>query len=167
MTNEGRKELIRLIELEYERTTQFINGVTATAATIRGWAVTIWLAILGVAFDRSVWALGILASLLGLAFLFLDAYHSVLYAEGALHADALERLSAGYYNAMGRDAGDPDRKLDLDANLEAHRFGLYRNLTLVRLRDLPKARPAIFFTVFYPFLVGVGLLSALVIRLTH
>src|SRR5437868_1929488 len=66
-------ELKRLIELEYERTSKFIDGVIATTATIRGWAVTIWLAVVGVAFDRSVWELGVLAAIVAAVFMVIDA----------------------------------------------------------------------------------------------
>jgi hypothetical protein len=159
-----RERLMPLIDLEYDRTAKFIDGVTATAATIRGWAVTVWLALLGVAFDHSVWELGALAAILAAVFLVMDGYHAWLYGEAMLRVTALERLEGANYDVLGRRAGDPDAEADLRIELEGHRFGLYRNFTRFRFRDLRYVRPYVFFRVFYPFLAVVGISTALYIH---
>jgi len=165
MTRQPQDELIRLVELEYDRTAKFIDGVIATGATIRGWAVTIWLAVIGVAFDRSVWELGVLAVLVAAVFLVIDGDHAWLYGEAMARANELERLEASSYDAAGRRAGDPDAARDLRERLEAHRFGLYRNFKRFRFRDLWFVRPTVFFRVFYPFLALVGVAAAVFIAL--
>lgn len=165
MLDERQKELLRLVELDYARTSKFIEGLVATGATLRGWAITIWLAVLGVAFDRNTWELAALAAIVILVFAVVDGYHAWLYREAFEHARSLERISSSYYKSLGRGADDPDAKLDLREELEAHRFGLYANLRRFAPRTLLHARPAVFFWFLYPFLALVGAASALFIGL--
>jgi hypothetical protein len=56
------RKLLEVVQAEYKRTGEFIDGITTAGATIRGLGVTIWLAFLGIAFDRSLWELGALAA---------------------------------------------------------------------------------------------------------
>jgi hypothetical protein len=163
MTDDRFRELIRLVELDYERTAQFINGVLATGSTFRGWAVTIWLAVLGIAFSQDVWSLGLLASIVAIVFMLIDGYHAWLYTEAEAHANQLERTSAAYHEWLIRGADDPDRTMDFQVQLESYRFGLYRNLKVFRFRDFRHVRPRIVFRFFYPFLVVVGILAAIVV----
>jgi hypothetical protein len=144
---------VRLVELEYERTAKFIDGVISTSVTVRGWAITIWLAVVGVALTSNAWELAILAALVVFVFAFIDAYHAWLYWEALRRANELERLAGAYYETLGRNAEDEDAEIDLRVRLESHRFGLYRNFKRFRLRDLRFARPPIFFRVFYPILI--------------
>ncbi len=159
-SDDTQKEMVRLVELDYERTAQFINGIISTTATIRGWAVTIWLAIIGVAVDRGQGLLALVAAVVVFAFLLIDGYHAWLYREALIHATALERLSGRYYDSLGRGLDDEDIELDLRVALESHRFGMYRNLKQFRLNDLRFVRPAIFFQVFYPMLVVLAVVVA-------
>jgi hypothetical protein len=157
------KELKRLVELEYDRTAKFVDGLISTQATVRGWAVTIWLAVLGVGFDRSVWELSALAAIVAVVFMIIDAYHAWLYGEALTLANELERIQGAAYDAVGRRATDPDADKDLRTRLESHRFGLYRNLKRFRPRDLLYARPRVFFYFFYPLLALVGVGAAVYI----
>jgi hypothetical protein len=157
MAGYDKEKLAKLVELEYERVAKFIDGVIATEATIRGWAVTIWLAVVGLAFSQSLWELGVVAAGVGATFFFIDAYHAWLYGEAIVLANELERLTASYYDSFGRLAGDNDAETDLRVALETHRFGLYRNLKRFRLRDVLFARPAVFFRFFYPALIAAGI----------
>jgi hypothetical protein len=159
------KELLRVVEAEYARTATFIDGITTTSATIRGLGVTIWLGILGVAADRSLWELGALAAITALVFWVVDGFHAWLYGEAFSRALELEQIQAAAYNAKGRLAGDPVGESDLKARLQAHQFGLYRNFKRFRLRDLAHIQPYVFFRLFYPFLVAVGIAAALYLRL--
>src|ERR1700759_2127787 len=74
-------ELVRLIERDYDQTAEFIRSVVSTILTTRGWCVTVWLAVLGLAIDHSSVGLAILAAFLLFPFGLLDAYHSWLYSE--------------------------------------------------------------------------------------
>lgn len=164
MTDSGdRKELVRLVELDYERTAEFINGVTTTTATIRGWAITIWLAILGIGLDQELWQMALLAAVSASVFLLLDGYHAWLYSEALAHAAKLERLSGRYFDALGRGADDEDVELDFRVALQAHRFGMYRNFRRFRPKDLLFVKPYVFFRFFYPFLIGTALLATLLL----
>jgi hypothetical protein len=159
-----RKEMMRLVELEYERTASFINGITSTSSTIRGWAITVWLAVLGIALDKSAWELAILAATVAGVFFILDGYHAWLYGEAFMHATRLERISSAYYVALGRGFGDEDDQADLRILLESHRFGMYRNFKRFRFRDLWFVRPRVFFRVFYPFIIVVSVLVSIFLR---
>jgi len=163
MSEDRFKELIRLTELDYERTSQFINGVLSTGATFRGWAVTIWLAALGLAFDRGVWELGLVASLAAFVFMLIDGYHAWLFTEAQAHAITLERASAAYYRWLARGSEDPDSADDLRIELQSHKFGVYGDLLRFRLRDLRHVRQRAVFVFFYPLLIVVGIAAAILL----
>jgi hypothetical protein len=156
-------KLLARIDFDYERTTSFIEGITGTSATIRGWAITIWLAVVGVAFDRGSWELAALGAVVALVFFVIDAYHAWLYGEALLRATAIEQLQGEYYTSLGRRADDPDGAGDLRKRLEEHRFGLYRNFKRFRLKDIAFARPFVFFRLFYPFLAAVAIGAAILL----
>ncbi len=163
MDDSSRREMLRLVELDYERTSKFIEGIVGTGATIRGWAITIWVALLGAAVDRKLWELAALGAVVILVFGLVDGYHASLYRAALDHAMRLERITRDYYAMIGRGTDDPDAELDLRAELESHRFGYYSNLRRFELRDLRNARPWVFFKFLYPFLAAVGAVSALLI----
>jgi len=166
MIEKDQKELFRLAELDYARTADFISGLMQRQVGIRGLAVTIWAAVVGFAFDRSTWELGVLAVVAVLVFLFLDGYYSVLYIEARSHASDLESISAVYYRSLIRDE-DEDIARDLQVQLEAYRFGLYRSLKPFRIRDLTRVRQRVMFKVFYPFLAFGAILATILIAVRH
>jgi hypothetical protein len=158
-------EQIRLLERDYDQTAEFIRSVVGTTSTARGWAVTVWLAVLGVGIQQNKVALAILASLVLIPFAILDAYHSWLYGEALRHARDIEHLSAAYFRAV--ESGDDDEELWLDfkAELATHRFGLYSHFRRFQLPEIRTARPRIVFQIFYPGLIGAGLVAAALIAL--
>jgi hypothetical protein len=159
MTNDDT--LLIAVQAEYKRTGEFIDGITTASATVRGLGVTIWLALLGVAFDRSLWELGVLAAITATIFWLIDGYHAWLYGEAFRAALELELIQAAAYAAKGRLAGQARGELEARARLQAHQFGLYRNFKRFRLKDLRYVRPYVFFRLFYPFLVAVGAAAAI------
>ena len=54
------KERVRLVESDLALTNEFIRGVVATSASIRAAAFTLWLALLGFAFQQGLTALAVL-----------------------------------------------------------------------------------------------------------
>lgn len=162
--SENRKELVRLVELDYERTTDFISGLTQREAGIRGFAVTIWTATLGLAFNRSIWQLGALAIVAALAFLLLDGYYSALYMQAQRRAGELEGISASYYASLS-NPNDQDSDVDMLYQLDQYRFGLYRSLEAFRLRDLLTVRKRMIFRFFYPLLIAGAILATVLIAL--
>lgn len=181
------QELIELVERDYAHTGEFIRSVVGTSATVRGWAVTIWLALIGFAFDRPLGELAILAAIVVVAFAIIDAYHARLYVQALAHAARLERVVAAYYSALTLAEDDPDALDDFHDELDAFRPGLYgsfrrlgvsegpvRRDLLARLgrplRDtatlVRDARPRVFFSVLYPILFAVACVAWIVIVTT-
>jgi hypothetical protein len=162
-----RAELVRLLERDYDQTSEFIRSIVGTTSTTRGWAVTVWLAVLGFAIQQNQVALALLGSLVLAPFWLLDAYHSWLYGQALRHARGLEELAAAYYRAV--ESGEDDEALwpDLDAELAAHRFGLYSHFRRFQLPEIVSARPQVVFRYFYPGLFLSGLIAALLIALLN
>jgi uncharacterized membrane protein len=153
-------ELLRLVERDYDQTSEFIRSIVGTISTTRGWAVTVWLAVLGVAINQSSPPLAIFAGLLLLPFALLDAYHSWLYSEALKHARSIEKLSAAYYSAIEMGEDDEDLVLDFEGMIGSHRFGLYRNFRRFQMPEIKRARPTLVFRLFYPGLIASGFLAA-------
>jgi hypothetical protein len=160
-----RAELLRLVERDYDQTAEFITSVVGTTSTTRGWAVTVWLAVLGVGVQQKSWALALVASVAVLPFALLDAYFSWLYGQALKHARALESLSSSYFRAIEAGEDDPDLVADLDAEFAAHRFGLYSHFRRFSIPELRSVRPRLVFEWFYPGLVAVAALAALLLVL--
>ena len=166
MTTDPRiAELVRLVERDYDQTAEFIRSVVGTTSTTRGWAVTVWLALLGIAIDHDSVGLALLAGFVLLPFCLLDAYHSWLYSEALKHARALERLSTSYYEAV--ESGEDDQELifDFEASLGSHRFGLYQNFRRFQLPEIKAARPQLVFRYFYPGLLIASLVTVCLIAI--
>ena len=164
-TDERMAELVRLLERDYDQTGEFIRSLVGTISTTRGWAVTVWLALLGVAVQQESPGLAVLASVALVPFGLLDAYHSWLYSQALRHARRLEQLSADYYRAVERGEDDEELLLDFQTGMAAHRFGLYSQFRRFSLPELRTARPQIVFQWFYPGLVCTAIGAAILIGL--
>jgi hypothetical protein len=163
-SDDPRAELVRLLELDYERTNKFIEGVLATSVTIRGWAITISLALVGVGFDRHLWEAGLLAIFVLTTFAMLDAYHSWLYSQALTHSRSIERTLSLYYTSLGRGRIDEAAVEDFEVALEAHAFGLTSNLARFNFRSALRIRSLFVPTVLYLVLLGAAALSIILIR---
>lgn len=160
------REQIRLVENEYAQSGEFIRGVVGTSATVRGWAVTVWLAVLGIAVDSDSWGLAALAVAVIIGFALIDGYHAWLYVEALSYARRLEQIMAAYYSALFRADDDEAALEDLYEELGGHRYGLYRGFKRFELRELRRARPTVFFQVLYPTLVIVAAAVAALLAAT-
>jgi hypothetical protein len=156
------REMIRLVELDYERTAAFSDGLVQREAAVRGLAVTVWVATLGFAFDRTSWPLAVLAAAASIAFALLDAYYSAVFVQLQTHLVALERLSATYYRSL-RSPQDNDALADLALAFEEYRFGHRRPLRRVHFRDLFSVFDRVVFRFLYPPLVLAAVACALLI----
>ncbi len=161
MDRDAQREMLRLVELEYERTSKFIEGTVGTVGTVRGWAVTVWLAALGVAFNQRLWELGLLGTAAILVFALVDGYYSTLYQQAMYRARDLEDITGKHYAELARGDDDPYVEDNAAIALTTHRYGMYSNLRAFRWRDLRRARPRIFFQAVYPFMGVAGLVVAL------
>lgn len=153
------------MERDYDQTGEFIRSLVGTISTMRGWAVTVWLALLGVAVQQERSGLAVLASVALVPFGLLDAYHSWLYGQALRHARGLERLSADYYRAVERGEDDEELLLDFETGMAAHRFGLYSHFRRFSLPELRTARPRLVFQWFYPGLVCTAIGVAVLVGL--
>ena len=165
MNDERTKELVRLFERDYDQTSEFIRSVVGTTSTTRGWTVTVWLALLGVAVQQSSPALALLAAIILFPFGLLDLYYSWLYSEALNHAREIERVSADYYAALEMGDDDEDLILDFEARLGSPRIGLYRNFKRFQLPEIRAARPRLVFLYFYPGLFVTAVLALLAVAL--
>jgi hypothetical protein len=160
LSDQRTEEMVRLVERDYDQTSQFIRSVVSTISTMRGWAVTVWLALLGVAVESATPGLAALAGIVLLPFGLIDAYHSWLYSEALKHARALERLSAAHFSAVEMGEDDEELVFDFEAMLGSYKFGLYRNFRRFQLPELRAARPQLVFRFFYPGLLLGGIVAA-------
>ncbi len=170
-----QQEQIRLVRTDYKRTNEFIDGVVGTAALLRGAAITVWLGLLGFAFQQDLVALAILAAMVAAVFWFVDGYHGWLYAEAADHLRETERATAAYYRALGEDgspapaADDATREApathaDLSTVLRTHKFGLFEARRPDVSWSFPlRAKPTVVYRVLYPLLVVMAIASAVAI----
>lgn len=156
MNDTAQKELVRLLELDYERTTKLTEGVIQSGITFRGWSITLTLALIAVAFDRQLWQLGVVAVvlivLLGLA----DAYHGWVYGEAMAHVQTTERILHLYYTSLSRGEDDPLALDEFEDALLAYKFGSFADMKRFRARDLLRAKPRFVFVVSYLTLFAVA-----------
>ncbi len=161
------KELVRIVELDYDRTAKFIESVTGTSATLRGILLTAWVAVITLAFDTGHWTLAAAGVALVVIFGVLDAYHTWLYSQALQHAAELEELSRIYHRALSRGGDDPHADIDFQVKLQADPSGLYHGLRgNFKWKDLSEVRPRIFLQVLYPGLLAVSIIVAALLAAT-
>jgi hypothetical protein len=156
VVDERTRDMLKLVELDYGQTSEFVRGVLSTATTIRGWAITIWLALAGFSVQQDQWILSALGLVVASSFYMMDAYHLSLYRQGLKHLQSLERLYADYYSALSRAEFDPGALDEFLIDLETHRFGFYRRLAPFSLERSIKAGPRVF-VALYAVLVAVSI----------
>jgi hypothetical protein len=157
--------MLKLVELDYDQTSEFVRGILSTATTIRGWAITIWLALAGFSVQQDEWILSMLGLLVVSIFYLVDAYHLNLYRQGLTHLQSLERLYADYYGALARSDFDPGALDEFLIDLEAHRFGFFRRLAPFSVQLSLSARPRVFVLMYAAMMVtsaGLAILEAAV-----
>jgi hypothetical protein len=157
MVSDNERERVRLVEADYANTSEFLKSVVTTGTTIRGVAVTIWLALVGFSVQQSLWELAALAGIVAVVFWLLDGYHGWLYAEALTHARAAEKVTSLYYNALSRGEDSERALTGFRRELRVYRFGLYLNIRTFRLDDLLIARPRVFYLVLYPILIALAI----------
>ncbi len=155
---EQREEMLKLVELDYKQTSEFVRGVLATASTVRGWAITIWLGLSGFSVQQDEWVLSALGLVVAVGFYAIDAYHLNLYQQGLGHLRSIERLYANYYGALARAEFDPAQLEDFQIDLETHSFGFFRRLGPFDVRRSVAASPRVFVLLYGVLaLLSVGL----------
>lgn len=125
MINSEQTELVRLLELDYDKTTELIEGVIGSSFTIRGWGIALVSALIGLTFQSQRWEVAGLASIITLLIAFLDAYHSWLYCQILRHAAIIEHVLSLYYAYLARGDDDRGAERDFQVALLAHHFGRF------------------------------------------
>lgn len=149
MTDAERSELVRVLELDYEKTTKVIESVVGSSFTIRGWGIALISALIGLTFQTKLWELAGLGMVVTLLIAFVDCYHSWLYAKILRHATDVEHVLGLYYAALARGEDDPDASRDFEVAALAHRFGRFAEIQRFRLRALRDVRPRVIVLVLY------------------
>ncbi len=162
-SNDRIAEMVRLLEWDYDQTSDFIRSVVGSTSIARGWGVTAWLTVLGVGVQQESWLLALLAATAVFPFALLDAYYSWLYGQALRHGRAIEQLISRYYRAVESGDDDPELIADFEVAAAVHRFGLYSHFRRFSIPELKASRPNVVFHWFYPALVLVALVVAAVI----
>lgn len=147
MNDRDRKEMLRLVELEYDRTTKFIDGWVGVTTSLRGWAITVWAGLIGIAFSAKIPALALLAVAAVVAFALVDAYYSSLYQQTLRRARELERITNQHFDALARGGDNARLGAAADSALAAHSYGLYTNMRAASVRSALQ-NPQRFFWIY-------------------
>jgi hypothetical protein len=160
MTDDTVKELVRVLEVDYEKTTQAIDGVVGSSFTIRGWGMTLIAALIGLAFQVQRWEIAVLAVVVTLLLAFVDGYHSWLYAKVLQHANDIETVMRFYYAYLARGDVDEQARLGFLSKILAHRFGRFTEIRKgFKLSSLREARPRLVIVTLYATLLICALVS--------
>jgi hypothetical protein len=162
MNPHNQKELVRLLEVDDDKTTKLIEGIVSSTYTIRGWGIALISALIGLTFQVQRWQVAGLAAIVTLLIAFMDGYHSWLYAQLVRHAVGVERVLASYYVALSRGEDDPKMREDFEVAIQAHDFGRFEGIHAFRLRDLRYARPRLVIATLYLTLLVAALVSGVV-----
>lgn len=163
MNDLDHKELLRLLELDYEKTTKSIEGVIGTTFTIRGWGITLVSALIGFTFQTRRWEISVLAAAITFLIAAMDGYHSWIYAKLLQQAHNVERVLKLYYAALARGEDDPQATRDYNVAILAHRFGRFAEVQRFGFHAFREIRPrVIFFGLYGTLFAAAGLAFTLV-----
>jgi hypothetical protein len=154
------QELLRLLELDYASTAKLTEGLVGGGLTIRGWAITLTSALVGLAFQAHLRPLALLAVAVVLLFGLADAYHSWLYSRVMAHAESIENTMRTYYSSLARGDDDPVAEREFEIALLAHSFGRFAEARRFSLASLAEIRPKLVFVVMYLTLLVCALGAA-------
>jgi len=158
---ERERDLVALVKLDYDAALRAMSGFVTTGSQLRAIGVAAWGVVLGLAIDAESALLAALAVAITVIFTYADAYHAALYRRALTRAVSVEDLFDSYLDRLGIDYEDDDAVARALAKLETHRFGMYRTLRPLRLRDLVRARPRAVFWLIYPALLAVAVAATI------
>lgn len=162
MNKETQKELVRVLELDYEKTTEVIESIIGSSFTIRGWGIALSSALIGLTFQVQRWEISALALVVTLLVAFVDGYHSWLYAKVLQHANRIEEVVRSYYAFLARGDVDEETETEFQAKIMAHRFGrfaeIHKGFTFSSLRE---ARPRYVILTLYATLLICAAVSGI------
>ena len=154
------KELVRILEVDYEKTTQAIESVNGSSFTIRGWGMTLVAGLIGLTFQAQYWEIALLAMVVTLLLAFVDGYHSWLYGKVLQHANNIESVMRYYHAYLARGDVDDQARLDFLGKLLSHNFGRFTEIRHgFRLSSLREARPRMVIVTLYLTLLVCSMVS--------
>jgi len=156
-------ELVRLVELDYEKTTKLIEGVVATSFTIRGWGIALISALIGFTFQTQHREIAVLAAVVTCLIAVMDGYHSWLYAKLLQQAQNAERVLSLHYTALSRGEDDPAARREFEVAILAHRFGRFAEIQRFSLKSFREIRPRVMFLGLYATLFACAALSFFIV----
>lgn len=157
-------ELIRVLEVDYEKTTKSVSEITSTSFTIRGWGITLISALIGFTFQTQHWQVAALAVVVTLLIAFVDCYHSWLYAMVLQHANKIETILRYYYGYLARGDADPQAKRDFLVRLLSHRFGRFSEINQgFSIANIKDARPRPVLITLYATLLACAVVSGVLV----
>ena len=137
MTDTEQKELVRLLELDYEKTTKLIEGIIGSSFTVRGWGIALISALIGLTFQAARWEIAGLAIVATFLIALVDGYHSWLYSKILRHAQKIEAIVTLYYASLARGEDDPRARREFEVAILLIDLAVSR-----KSRDLACARYA-------------------------
>jgi hypothetical protein len=161
VTAADQSELVRLLELDYEKTTKLIEGIVGSSFTIRGWGIALVSALVGLTFQAQLWEIAGLAVVITLLIGLIDGYHSWLYSRALSHAQSIERVLGLYYAALSRGEDDPQARREFEIAILSHRFGRFSGIGKFRLAALRESRPRLVIVSLYLTLLVCAVASGL------
>jgi len=160
MTDDTIKELVRVLEVDYEKTTKAIDGIISSSFTIRGWGIALSSALIGLTFQAQHWEIAALAVVVTLLIALADGYHSFLYGRVLLHANKIEEVMRLYFAYLARGDVDEQTKLDFLGKIMAHRFGRFTEIQKgFQFSNLREAQPRLVIVTLYATLMGCAIVS--------
>jgi len=164
---ETQKELLRLTELQYDRSTRLTDALQTQLFTIRGWAITLWVGIAGFAVQQHRWDLAALDALVSCLFALVDAQHGVLSQRARDSAVEAEHITASYFTALTLGVDSPGARREFVEAVSSHQFGLYEQLAGFRMSDLLQVSLWSGLRTMYVILFGAALVLAVLLGLFH
>ncbi len=159
MTPTDKSELVRLLELDYEKTTKLIEGIVSSSFTIRGWGIALVSALVGLTFQAQLWEIAALAIIITFLIALIDGYHSWLYSRALSNAQNIEKVLGLYYAALARGDDDPQAYREFEVAILAHRFGRFSGIGKFRLKSLRESRPRLVILCLYVTLLVCAITS--------
>jgi hypothetical protein len=146
-------DLLAIVRFDYERSLEFIDGVTKISSTIRQTAATASVALIGLAIQDKSRALGIAAAVLGLVLGLMDGYHGALYSQTLKAVGAAERIFRQAKQALERPYDDAIRER-LREMVEDYTPGVVSRLSTFSFGGLKEARPALMYLIYPVAIIG-------------
>lgn len=151
---------LSLIQLDYEQSLRFIDGVVRISSTIRQTTTTAAVALIGISLQSKSPEFSIAAIVLGVTMGLMDAYHGWLYNASLQRATQMESIFRQAKSAQARpdDNSVSDRLADM---IDDFKVGALSQLPPFRPYKLLDARPRIMYGI-YPLTVLAGTLAAII-----